>query len=271
MNVVVPPASRATRTGWYVYGVVPSAELPAEALADADGVDPAGRVVLLEDGPLSAIASEVRLAEFGEAEIESRLHDAEWLEQKVRAHESVLESALPWSPLVPFRFGTIFLSEAQARSMLRENAHMRETLERLRGAVELGVKAFLHEAEHQRGDQEALSEPAQGGRGYLMRKQRVRRAAETRARVAAESAQVIHDRLTAAARASRLNRLQPKEVTADAGDMILNGAYLVDVESRAAFENALGSVAQSYARDGVTCELTGPWPPYNFVDLGAEE
>ena len=32
------------------------------------------------------------------------------------------------------------------------------------------------------------------------------------------------------------------------------------------FERALAELRSRYEPDGVRYELTGPWPPYNFVD-----
>jgi gas vesicle protein GvpL/GvpF len=45
--------------------------------------------------------------------------------------------------------------------------------------------------------------------------------------------------------------------------MLFNGAYLV--EDRARFEEALAALAEDYRESGIELELTGPWPPYNFV------
>ena len=51
--------------------------------------------------------------------------------------------------------------------------------------------------------------------------------------------------------------------------MLLNGAYLVRVEREKAFADVMNALQSSYGNDGVRFELTGPWPPYNFVDVEA--
>jgi hypothetical protein len=43
--------------------------------------------------------------------------------------------------------------------------------------------------------------------------------------------------------------------------MLFNGAYLVS--DRGPFEQALGSFSREHGE--LQLELTGPWPPYNFV------
>jgi hypothetical protein len=47
--------------------------------------------------------------------------------------------------------------------------------------------------------------------------------------------------------------------------MILNGAYLVRSGERERFTHALEALRNEHDRDGIVYELTGPWPPYNFV------
>lgn len=54
--------------------------------------------------------------------------------------------------------------------------------------------------------------------------------------------------------------------------LILNKSYLVDREERGAFDDAIDDVEAEYG-EHVTVQYTGPWPPYNFVDIhiGAEQ
>jgi hypothetical protein len=266
-GAAVPPGSTESGSGWYVYGVVPAAQASEEWFAGARGVHDSGAVVLVGDGELSAIASNVPLAEFGEAALDRNIHDEAWLEEKVRAHDAVLEAALNRAPLIPFRFGTIYRSDDHVREMLKENAYLAGTLERLRGTVELGVKASLNRAEFERRQGgEAEEEPSEGGRAYLLRKQRERNLAEAQASLAAAAAQESHKELCGAAEDCRANPLHPPEVAGRAGEMILNGAYLVRQERAGAFREALAGLQARYGEDGVRYELTGPWPPYNFVD-----
>jgi hypothetical protein len=264
----MPPGSSESGSGRYVYGVVPTGQASEEMFADARGVHGSSAVVLVADGELAAIASDVPLAEFGEEAIEQHLHDEAWLEEKVRAHETVLEAALLQTPLVPFRFGTIFRGDEQVRRMLRENPHLEDVLERLSGTVELGVKAFLDtDVFERRQGVESGENPEQGGRAYLLRKQRDRRLADARASFTAACAQESHERLTAASEESRANPLQLPEVSGRAGEMLLNGAYLVRADEEQVFRAALNALESRYGPEGVRYELTGPWPPYNFVEL----
>jgi hypothetical protein len=150
--------------------------------------------------------------------------------------------------------------------MLREHDHLRSTLDDLEGTFELGVKGFL---EPERAIAEAAQpeqgEPESAGRSYLLRKQHDRRLAEARAELQMSLGAESHEALAAAARDARANPLQRPEATGRSGDMFLNGAYLVEAAREGEFREALVDLENRHGESGATYELTGPWPPYNFV------
>jgi len=260
-----PPVREGT--GWYVYGAVPAGEASVEAFAGVRGVDPSAGVSLIVEGPVAAVASPVPLAEFGAGAIDERLRSPEWLEDKVRAHEAVLEAALRGSAVVPFRFGAIYHGESHIRQMLRDHELLAPTLERLRGAVELGVKAFLDSARFRASREgEGPQASAPGGRAYLLRKQRERALTEDGRAFQVACARESHEALTAVAREARLLPLRQPELSAYEGEMFLNAAYLVDTTGDAQFRERFAALESEHWRDGVDYELTGPWPPYNFVE-----
>ena len=53
--------------------------------------------------------------------------------------------------------------------------------------------------------------------------------------------------------------------------MILNGAYLVASGEEQQLREAVQELEERFGADGVTYELTGPWPPYNFAGEDPEE
>jgi hypothetical protein len=257
-------AGRGDGEGWYVYGVAAADGASDDWFAEGAGVDPSSPVTLVVDGSLAAIASRISLAEFGEEELAANLHDPAWLESKARAHEAVLEAALEHEALVPFRFGTIFRTRAQVAEMLRGHADLEASLDRLRGTTELGVKAFLDPVRFDAGREQESPEPS-SGRAYLVSKQRERKLAEERASFKVTCAQQSFERLAAAAEDARSNPLQRPEVSGHTGEMVLNAAYLVRTAREDAFREALEQLEAAYVPQGVDYELTGPWPPYNFV------
>lgn len=226
----------------YVFGVVP---------ADAD---PPPGTMLVAHGGLAAVTSEVPLAEFEESALRANLNDRGWLEEKARAHEEVLQSFSGVQPVLPLRFGTIYRDVDDIRLLLAGRAEFfAAALERLRGHVELGVKAWFDPARFARPR-------ATEGRSYLER----RRDELSFARRAGAAAAEAHDRLAAVAVAGVMNRPQPRELTGRSERMLLNCAYLVPVSDER-LTDELARLEAEMAPLGLVFELTGPWPPYNFA------
>ena len=266
---------------WYLYGVVGAdAEGLAEALPKAS-VAPPEPVRLLTCEGLQALVSLVPLTEFGTEQLPESLHDLEWLAAKVSAHEHVLEAVLPLGPVVPMRFCTIYHTATCVREALA--AHHDEfvqALAHLAGQSEWGVKVYSDRAALAQGLGEVsdlvkqlradlLTKPA--GAAYFVEKRLEHAIATEVERLADECAQSSHDLLASHAAEAGLNPLQSPEIAGRPEPMILNGAYLVAETQLPAFRNQLATLQQQYGPLGFSYDLTGPWPPYNFVSLGAEE
>jgi hypothetical protein len=246
-----PPAA-----AWYVYGVVPAA-------TQAEGAGVASSPVeLVAEGDVAALVSLVPAEAFGEAALKASLEDREWLERTAREHEDVLERALARSAVIPFRLCTIYESREGVRDFLATRAAaLADLLGRLDGRVELGVKAYLDQA-GSAGVPEAGE--ARSGREYLLRRRREREVAEELARFKSDCARASHARLAAAAEEARSNPPQPPELSGRTDEMLLNGAYLV-ASADTGLREAVAELDSLYGARGVTYEVTGPWPPYNFV------
>jgi gas vesicle protein GvpL/GvpF len=249
----------------YVYGIVPGGT-PRRLFADVEGIDARGPVQLVEGDGVAAIASAVPLADFEEDALERNLRDPAWLEQKARAHDRVLAAAVGRVTVLPLRFGAIYRGEDHVRTMLSDRPQLAGDLARVEGMQELGVKAFLDTAvlrERLRGAH--MVEGAEdSGRAYMHRK-RVERELDAELRsFAATCADRSHEALAAAAADARVSPTQAPEVAG--GDMILNGAYLVPFGGEQKLRDAVAALDARYGADGVSYELTGPWPPYSFVD-----
>lgn len=256
---------------YYVYGVVPAGRGPA-APEGASGVDPRFPPRILEHGGIGAVVSEVSLDEFGEDALHDNVTRLPWLEAKVRAHEAVLELLLP-DGVVPMRFSTIYRSEEHVTDMLeRERGVLLRALEHVRGKREWGVRgvssadalaASVEESDEQVQALRAEVERERAGRAYLARKRLEQRIREESDRIAAACARESHEVLRAAAVEARTNALPPE----DAGEqrVFLNGVYLVRESDEAAFREVLAGLSSRYGALGISFELTGPWPAYNFV------
>ena len=263
----------------YVYCVT-AAGAAAAALEGVAGVDPRVGVEALDHAGLSAVVSFVSPDEFGAEALKRNLEDLGWLERAARAHQAVLDRALAADAVVPLRLCTIFADDAQVREMLeRERGVFLDALERVRGRAEWSVKVLadpgaVEEAARERSPElAALSADAGGespGRAYLARK-KLDRLLQDEARTMAETAAAeIDARLRDQAVAATLLPPQHPDLAERPGDMLLNGAYLIERRHEAAFTALAGELGRRHRELGLDLEVSGPWAPYNFVAAGGE-
>jgi hypothetical protein len=174
------------------------------------------------------------------------------------------------------RLCTIYRSEAQMREMLdREQEVFAEALHRLEGKTEWGVKLIaepgaVDRAAADSGTHDDDSSAATPGVAYLREKGRQNRARERGTELAEQWAGDAHELLAAQASEALRNPLQNPELSGETGEMLLNGVYLVDDSEIDAFRDVVDEVDRRYRDLGASAELTGPWPPYNFVKSSIE-
>jgi len=253
----------------YVYGVVRGGTAP-DLFADVGGIDGRSPVRLVVADGTAAITSAVPLSEFDAEPLERNLKDSGWLERKVHAHNDVLAAAVGKTVVLPLRFGAIYTSEEHVREMLRASPELAQRLERLNGLLEFGVKGVLDAAAlRSRLADNGVDDAADtGGRAYMLQKQRERGIAEEMRAFAAACADASHERLSQAAEDATANPAQPSDVAGR--EMLLNGAYLVRAGREQQLGDAVRELEERFGADGVSYELTGPWPPYNFAGEEAE-
>jgi hypothetical protein len=260
--------------GCYVYAITP---LAAHEWIDRErGVDPRCRLEVVAHEDVQAIVSAVSLEEFSPAALGERVGDPAWVEEKVRAHDHVIRRAMGAADtVIPCRFCTVVRSVADVRRLLVErHDDVGATLADLRGKQEWGVKVYVNLAElsHQHDaatdDDDAGAAP---GTDYLRRRQRATTTRDDAERRAAAYADECHVALAAAAtdavRMARRPRTGGKGGSGTGVDPVLNGAYLVAERDVSRFHETLNALAERFRPLGVTFEMTGPWPPYNFVRL----
>ena len=253
---------------WYVYCVVPAAQVPP--LDDLAAVDPGFPLESVTARGLSAVTSRVRVADFGEDALRRNLEDLAWVERTARAHDAVLTRTLAADAVVPLRLCTIFADADHVRAMLeREHERLHDVLGRLRGRTEWSVKAHADPRRLERPAPEpgvAGAAPEQTpGRAFFARKQTDRELHERAASLATAAAQDIHDDLRAQAVEALLLAPQDPALSGRTDTMLLNGAYLVERDREPAFEAAVARLAARHGESGIEVDVSGPWAPYNFV------
>ena len=232
------------------------------------GVHPDGELEWVRDGERALLCSRVPLSEFGEEPLRRNLNDLAWLERIARAHESVIESALAQTTVVPLRLCTIFSDEAGARRMLEERRDaLAAALEALHDRQEWSVKVLLDRERLEDALREPGAEAGEPGSGaaYMLLRREERQLRERVDRRAAELAEDVHARLQERAADARVRPPQNRELSGHEGDMVLNGASLVEREQAGGLRELVAELEQRHRQLGARIELGGPFPAYSFV------
>ncbi len=168
-------------------------------------------------------------------------------------HERVVEKLMDDRDVLPVRYGTRVSDEVSVKRILADNyERLAESLERVRGATEVSVRAYRTLAECRSGPQVAVvdNEGPKAGTEYL-------RARAGSLAAEREALATIHEPLAAVARAATQRR------TRSAGE-VLCAAYLVDRERVQRFTALLAELQEANPELRLAC--TGPWPPYSFAE-----
>jgi hypothetical protein len=190
----------------------------------------------IEQGELAAVVSE--------HEDLSRPLD----EDELWAHEKVVEELMEHGAVLPMRAGSVLADAAGVRALLDEQSdRFRRGLERVRGAVELGVRAAGVAAAPKVAA--GVRDDEGPGTAYM----RARLDSQIRS-------DLVASRVHAALRGLARDHVSLSKSLA-AGDA--RSAYLVDRDEVEAFISRVEKLGREL--DDVSIVCTGPWPPYNFV------
>lgn len=229
-----------------------------------------------------AVASVVDLSKFNAKTIKEKLQeDAKWTEINVKRHHKVIADANKTGAVIPMKFGTLYKTKKNLEAMLAKHyGKFKKLLTRLEGKQEWGVKGYLEyekfapilkkkNKEIQKLEKKRLSVP-EGMKWYIDRKSDELIAGQIDYEVEEELKRIICT-LEKWAHSIRLNDPLPKIVGDPGKDMILNAACLVRNDRMSDFQSLLREITMECDVAGITLILTGPWPPYNFVNIKNEK
>ena len=250
-RVEAPPV--ASSRGKYVYCIIEAPD-PLKFGPIGIGADPSD-VHTVHYKNLAAVVSDAPL----EVLDSTREH--------VLAHERVNETVMREHTVIPMSFGTIFKTREDIVELLRSAAEaFGDVLDKMQNKLEFGLKVLwdrdlaIREVEAEDEDISRLKLEISGQKGptYFARMQYGRLVdAALQSRSERYVAEIL-DELRDVSVASRINK--------PIGDkMIMNAAFLISRDREGAFDSRVKSIASRF--DKLTFKYTGPWPPYNFVNI----
>jgi len=249
--------------GTYVYCVL-AARKPPQVPRGLSGPPGAGRPRLLPIKPGRYLAvSDAPLDRFGQEQVGAYLSDLQWVSRAAVAHEAVIASLLARSDaIVPMKLFTIFASDDRALEQTRSDwTRIERVLRRVTDQVEWGVRLSVDE---RRQSKSSKAGRAASGIDYLRAKRRIHAAAAEQARDHRRHVTATLRALSAVATDAR-----PREIVNTSGDkrrLLMDAAFLVPRRRAVRFRTTVKRHARELARSGYQVQLTGPWPPYSFVE-----
>jgi hypothetical protein len=250
----------------YVYCLVHAGRAPRLARAPR-GLPGAGRVRALEAGDgLWLLVADAPLARYGEAALESRLRDLEWVAACATAHEAVVEAAARGATALPLKLFTLFTSDERAVAHIRR---LRPSIDRVIGRVagrqEWGVRVRLDEPAARRRQaaraRRATAGVSSGTRFLILKKEQQQAVREALARGRAD----VDAAFEALADIADDARRRPPDSVEGAARLVLDAAFLLVPARVPRFKKLARATAARLAGHGYELTLSGPWPPYNFV------
>jgi len=239
----------------------------------AAGVDERGTVTTMETGAAAAVFSTVSLCEFAGDDAPSKAQDLPWIIPRACQHERVIEEVMRTAPVLPVRFGTVFSSDRVLKKFLAEkSAEVARILDRLSDKEEWAVKGFVDLDRAKEGlmaSDPVLAEcrrqlPEGPGARYFQQKRLDAKAEEAMRLWRRGVVDQVRALLAPHAVDACPLRPQPKNLTGRDAEMIFNAAYLLRRSDIDTFREQVARVGAMHAEQGLTLEVSGPWPPYNF-------
>ena len=275
-----PPTTRQGKnmdSGFYLYCIRPQT---AKAIEVDKTISGEGKVYIIPYDNIEAVVSEVDLNEFGSEEIQKKAEeDLNWIKEKAQIHEYVIEQAMRVGPnlisVIPMKFGTIFKTEESLKECLRKNyQQFKDSLEKLKGKQEWGVKIYLKENIFRKtieDKNEAVLakkkeiESLPKGMAFFTQKQIGEIVNQEKDKELDRITEEIYESLGQLAFSKNKSKLLEKDFTGMLEEMLLNAFYLIEESKLASFQKKVGELKEKYNSLGFEVEMTGPWPSYHFA------
>jgi hypothetical protein len=251
-RAVPQPAAGETR-GKYVYCVIES-ERPLRFGPLGLGAEPS-EVTTVNFRDLAAVVSDTP----------REVIDA--TRENILAHERVNEAVMRNHTVIPMSFGTVFKTREDIVELLRAAYEaFTDVLQKMRDKLEFGLKVLwdrdqiVREIEKDDENVRRLKDEisSQSGSTYFARMQYGRMVDTALELMAERYVGAIFETLRPVSTASRANKPIGEK-------MIMNAAFLVTRDQENAFDARVKEIGARF--DTLTLKYTGPWPPYNFVNI----
>lgn len=245
------------KIGKYIYGFVNEKE---DRELPITGIGPFKRPVeLIHYKEICAAVSDAPIIEYDPTR------------EIMMTHQKIIDLLMKDYTVIPFRFGTISKSKKEILDMIEQHYDaFLELMNKIEGKLELGLKVYWKKdvfADDVETPQiRALKEALSGKPEREIYNQKIELGKLVEQSVIEKRnayVQEILNELTGISAEHKINDILDIK-------MIFNGAFLVDRQNDALFDSTVNKLYEKY-QTVMDFKYTGPWAPYNFVNLSLDK
>lgn len=221
---------------------------------------------------IQVILSDIFLDKNQQEKLTNQLQtDLEWTRKNIQSHHQIVTLVNESGPTIPLKFGAIIKNKKSLEQFLSENyARFLEIFENISGKEEWGIKIFWdkkninsivkNNTRLNQIDKEFKKAPL-GKKWYLEKKKEELLETEINKEITKEidlSLSLLREKCQEISINENYSQYRGKQ-------MIFNGACLIDDKNKIDWLLSVKNTALEKDGQGFYWEISGPWPPYNFV------
>lgn len=231
----------------------------------------------LEFNGLYCIVKEVSPDEYNYENLRKNFSDLRWIEAGARDHIRVICDVMKDHPVIPFKFSSVFNTiESLEKFIIGYYDSLTAKMNEIQGKEEWSVKIYCNKDILNRNIEENDKEvrkleeqiiQSTPGKAFILGRKKADLISNQAEEAIRKYGQMCYDDLAGCCVSERIGNLMAREVTGHDDDMILNAAFFVSDVGVDQFTRTAEQLQEKLRDIGLTLEITGPWPPFNFVSI----
>ncbi|SDO41210.1 GvpL/GvpF family gas vesicle protein [Alkalicoccus daliensis] len=259
----------------YLYGFIPAEEIKEKGEISIPGIDSDYSVEFYTYGDITVAACLVKEEEFNEQELNKKVEDMKWLQEKAFHHHDNMNKLHEKYTIIPLKFGTIYQNKESMESTIgsyREN--IQHIFQELEGKEEWNIKIYTDVKKFKESvavtspaieEEQKKIEELPRGKQFFAKKKIEKRIEEQADNDIIDYCENFHEEVKKYSEAEEVKKNWEKKLTGREDDMCWNAAYLIPEEH---VEKVAKLVKDKRTgEENFTFEITGPWPAYHFSDF----
>lgn len=262
----------------YLYGIILSTELIQKEVPLFKGIDQSP-CFFTKYKDLTAVVCGVNSQDFSQEQLELKIKDPNWLEEKALHHHECITLLARYYTILPISFCTIFEHTDSLQQMLSTHYEsLSRKLNTLYQKQEWNVKIY-YDSETMKSFvlqhnptvlafQEEL-EHMPKGKQFIMKKKLNQIVQAEVDREQNNKINELTEQLKCCSSDFLVRKNWGKEISQKQEDMVLNCDFLVESGRVDMFLKKINEYEQTSSQ-GWILQVTGPWPPYHFSKMAKE-